>query len=184
MMGNQQTKAADDGTRVKGQQQKQQEKATGVSIATVSLDPDEHCDRTVSQSATLSVTPAMTPSPATKESSLLRSFASVRDGATKYAIKGGVKDGVMITDALSDVRIKYHINQKEIGHGHYGVVRKCMHRQTKEWYAIKSIRKSKMARIEPLRREVEVLKELDHPNIIKLVDIHEDNIYLHLTTER
>eukprot|EP00985_Skeletonema_marinoi_P002272 scaffold929_cov79-Skeletonema_marinoi.AAC.1 len=38
---------------------------------------------------------------------------------------------VMITDAISDVRVKYHINPKEIGHGHYGVVRKCMNRETK-----------------------------------------------------
>lgn len=90
---------------------------------------------------------------------------------------------VMITDALSDVRVKYHINPKELGHGHYGVVRKCMDRDTKEWYAIKSIRKSKVSKLEVLKREIEILKEVQHPHIIWLVDVFEDSKYLHLVTE-
>ena len=90
---------------------------------------------------------------------------------------------VVITDALTDVRVRYHINPKEIGHGHYGVVRKCMDRQTKEWYAIKSIRKSKVGRVDVLKREIDILKEVHHPNIIQLVEVHEDEKYLHLVTE-
>eukprot|EP00970_Alexandrium_tamarense_P005224 scaffold845_cov199-Alexandrium_tamarense.AAC.37 len=90
---------------------------------------------------------------------------------------------VMITDTLSDVRVKYHINPKEIGHGHYGVVRKCMDRDTKTWYAIKSIRKSKVGKVDVLKREIALLKEVNHPNIIKLVEVHEDQKYLHLVTE-
>jgi calcium-dependent protein kinase len=90
---------------------------------------------------------------------------------------------VMITDSISDVRLKYHIQPKEIGHGHYGVVRKCMDRETKAWYAIKSIRKSKVGKVDVLRREVALLKECDHPNIIKLIEVHEDQKYLHLITE-
>lgn len=89
----------------------------------------------------------------------------------------------MITDALSDVRVKYHVNPKELGHGHYGIVRKCMNRETKEWFAIKSIKKAKISKYEVLIREIEILKEVDHPNIIKLVEIHEDAKYLHLITE-
>jgi len=90
---------------------------------------------------------------------------------------------VMVTDTLSDVRVKYHINPKEIGHGHYGVVRKCMDRNTKVWLAIKSIRKSKVGKVEVLKREIALLQECDHPNIIKLVEVHEDQKYLHLITE-
>ena len=44
---------------------------------------------------------------------------------------------VMITDALSDVRLNYHIDMKELGHGHYGVVRKCYNRETGACYAVK-----------------------------------------------
>lgn len=90
---------------------------------------------------------------------------------------------VMITDTLSDVRVKYHINPKEIGHGHYGVVRKCMDRENKKWFAIKSIRKSKVGKVDVLKREVALLKECEHPNIIHLVEVHEDQKYLHLITE-
>jgi len=90
---------------------------------------------------------------------------------------------IQITNALSDVRVKYHVNNKELGHGHYGVVRKCMNRQTGKWYAIKSIRKAKVKKIECLKREIEILKEIIHPNIIELVDVFEDTKYLHLVTE-
>ena len=58
-----------------------------------------------------------------------------------------------------------------------------MDRQTREWYAIKSIRKSKVGKIEVLKREIEILREVHHPNIIRLIDIFEDQKYLHLITE-
>ena len=103
--------------------------------------------------------------------------------AAQQARPRTTKNGVMITDALEDVRVKYFINPKEIGHGHYGVVRKCMNRETKDWFAIKSIRKSKVGKIEVLKREVEILREVHHPHIVTLVDIYEDTKYLHLITE-
>lgn len=92
-------------------------------------------------------------------------------------------NAVVVTDALTDVRKRYHINPKEIGHGHYGIVRKCMDRETKEWYAIKSILKSKVNKVEILKREIEILAEVDHKNIIKLIEVHEDLKYIHLITE-
>jgi calcium-dependent protein kinase len=105
--------------------------------------------------------------------------------APSVASSGHYRRGspVMITDALSDVRVNYHIDPKEIGHGHYGVVRKCMARESGEWYAIKSIRKSKVSKIEVLKREIEILKEVKHPNIIELIEVYEDERYLHLITE-
>jgi len=90
---------------------------------------------------------------------------------------------VQVTDALADVRTKYHVNSNELGHGHYGVVRKCMDRITNEYYAIKSIRKNKVKNIEVLKREISILKEVKHPHIIELVDVFEDPKYLHLVTE-
>lgn len=108
---------------------------------------------------------------------------SVRSFAGPSSARRDRSDPVQITDALADVRVKYHINPKELGHGHYGVVRKCMDRNTKEWYAIKSIRKAKVSKIEVLKREIEILKEVKHPNIIALIDVFEDAKYLHLVTE-
>lgn len=89
----------------------------------------------------------------------------------------------IVADELADVRVDYHINSGEIGHGHYSVVRKCMHRTTKEWFAVKSILKSKVSKVEVLKREIRILQEMNHPNIIKLVQVKEDEKYLHLITE-
>ena len=108
-----------------------------------------------------------------------RSFANPSQSKTKLHHS----DSIQITDALTDVRVKYHVNSKEMGHGHYGVVRKCMDRQTKQWFAIKSIRKAKVKKIEVLKREIEILREVKHPHIIELVDVFEDTKYLHLVTE-
>lgn len=58
-----------------------------------------------------------------------------------------------------------------------------MDRETNQWYAVKSIRKAKVKKIEVLKREIEILKEVKHPNIIELVDVFEDAKYLHLVTE-
>lgn len=84
---------------------------------------------------------------------------------------------------IKTVREKYRVDHSELGHGHYGVVRKCQNRQTKEYFAVKTIKKSKVGRLETLKREIEILKTMDHPNIIKLVDVFEDDKYLHLVTE-
>lgn len=46
-----------------------------------------------------------------------------------------------------------------------------------------SIKKSKVSKIEVLKREIEILKEVKHPHIIELVDVYEDERYLHLVTE-
>lgn len=34
-----------------------------------------------------------------------------------------------------------------------------------------------------LKREIQILQEVDHPNIIRLIEVHEDVKYLHLITE-
>ncbi len=58
-----------------------------------------------------------------------------------------------------------------------------MDRKTKQWYAIKSIRKSRVSKIEVLKREIDILKDVNHPNIIRLIEVHEDDKYLHLITD-
>lgn len=108
-------------------------------------------------------------------------FANSMASVSGHYKRGG--SPVMITDALSDVREQYHIDPKELGHGHYGVVRKCYDRESGACFAIKSIRKAKVSKIEVLKREIEILREVKHPHIIELVDVYEDERYLHLITE-
>lgn len=89
----------------------------------------------------------------------------------------------IICDEFSDVRMKYHVNQNPIGRGHYGTVRKCMDRETGEIFAIKSIKKSNIKDPNVITTEIEVLSVIDHPNIVKFVDVHEDSKYVHIITE-
>lgn len=58
-----------------------------------------------------------------------------------------------------------------------------MHRKTKKIFAVKSILKSKIQDVDVLRREIDILTEVDHPHIIHLEDVYEDAKYLHLVTE-
>jgi serine/threonine protein kinase len=37
--------------------------------------------------------------------------------------------------------------------------------------------------VENLRREISILESVDHPNIIKFIDVYEDEKYIHLVTE-
>lgn len=102
---------------------------------------------------------------------------------SKVAREGRKHDEKKADGPGGDVREKYRVDHSELGHGHYGVVRKCQNRVTKEYFAVKTIKKAKVGRLETLKREIEILKTMDHPNIIKLVDVFEDDKYLHLVTE-
>jgi len=89
----------------------------------------------------------------------------------------------MITKVFTNVRLKYHIDSQPIGRGHSGIVRKCMNRQTQKWYAIKSIKKSKVKNATVLITEIDILLNVSHPSIIRLVDVAEDHKYVHIITE-
>lgn len=78
----------------------------------------------------------------------------------------------------------YKITRK-IGSGAYGEVRKCYLRDTGELRAVKIIKKKALEKTERerLRNESEILKQMDHPNIIKLFEIFEDKKYYYIITE-
>jgi len=92
-------------------------------------------------------------------------------------------ESVVITDSFTDVRIKFHIGIHLLGRGCYGIVRRCMERETKDWYAIKSISKSTAGDIDIVKREIAMLREVQHPNIVQLKEVHEDERFQHLITE-
>ena len=73
---------------------------------------------------------------------------------------------------------------KVIGYGQFGTVRKAIKTTSNKQYAIKSISKAKAERkFNILKRELEILSIIDHPNIIKLHEIYEDEKYLHLVLD-
>jgi len=83
-----------------------------------------------------------------------------------------------------DIKNFYKL-KKVIGSGHFGTVRLAspVHSQA-ESFAVKIIDKAKlMGELTCLRREIQVLADLTHPNIIKYYDVYEDDRYFSIVTE-
>lgn len=72
-----------------------------------------------------------------------------------------------------------------IGKGSYGMVYKCIHKITGEERAIKQLSKSRIKehKFKRFLNEISALKQLDHPNIIKLFEIYEEDKYVYLVQE-
>lgn len=73
---------------------------------------------------------------------------------------------------------------KEIGKGGFSVVYKATERATGKKFAIKRIQKDEEGvDIELLKREIYIMKKVDHPNILKLYEVFEDDDYFFLVLE-
>jgi calcium-dependent protein kinase len=72
-----------------------------------------------------------------------------------------------------------------MGSSTLGEVRKCKNNKTNALRAVKILKKEKLGEFELYRftHEIEMLKRLDHPNIIKLYEIYEDEKRYYLVTE-
>ena len=81
---------------------------------------------------------------------------------------------------FENINEAYSFDDKPIGKGTYGIVRRASHKKTKQMRAVKSILKSQIQDIAKFKMEVDILRTLDHPNIVKLFEWYEDekNFYL------
>jgi len=72
-----------------------------------------------------------------------------------------------------------------LGAGMTGSVHVVTHRKTKQRFAIKSINKHKLdpAQLEELRNEVDILRQLDHPNIVRLYEVYEQGTKMYLVMQ-
>ena len=90
-----------------------------------------------------------------------------------------------ITGQYTNIEDKYYVDGRHIlGTGHHGSVRECIERSSGQRFAVKSICKHD-PNVKPggLAREISLLKEMKHERIIQLVDIFEDEEYVHLVTD-
>ena len=73
----------------------------------------------------------------------------------------------------------------KVGEGTYGVVYKCQNKNTKEYVALKKIRLENEDEGIPSTaiREISILKQMKHPNIVKLVDLIHGDKKLYLVFE-
>ncbi|KAJ8362872.1 hypothetical protein SKAU_G00117030 [Synaphobranchus kaupii] len=77
-----------------------------------------------------------------------------------------------------DVEVHYHIGE-ELGSGQFAIVRRSRERTSGSEYAAKFIKKRRLASSrrgvsrEEIEREVNILRDIQHPNIITLHDVYE-----------
>lgn len=81
----------------------------------------------------------------------------------------------------------YILSKKPIGYGAYGEVWICEHIRSKEKRAVKIIEKSwlssEMLKNRTVLEEVEILRALDHPNILKIFEYFEDSKNYYIVME-
>lgn len=87
---------------------------------------------------------------------------------------------------LSKVKEKYTF-EKKIGSGSFGKVYLGTRLTNEKKYAIKTINKkgllSDIKNIECLLKEIELMRLLKHPNIVKLYEVYESSTHIYLVLE-
>nr|XP_057935450.1 serine/threonine-protein kinase SIK2 isoform X2 [Doryrhamphus excisus] len=94
-------------------------------------------------------------------------------------------DGVHKPLLRGPVRVGFYDIERTLGKGNFAVVKLARHRITKTEVAIKIIDKTQLdaVNLEKIYREVQIMKMLDHPHIIKLYQVMETKNMLYLVTE-
>jgi len=90
-------------------------------------------------------------------------------------------DDFIIFEPLED---SYTIGE-EIGKGGFSIVYSALRKKDGKEFAVKCIKKEMVEGedIKLLRREVQIMKKLDHPNILKLYEVYEDDKQFFLVME-
>ncbi|CAG9335900.1 unnamed protein product [Blepharisma stoltei] len=87
---------------------------------------------------------------------------------------------------MTDIENDY-LFQKQIGTGSFAAVYLAKDLDSKKSFAIKSINKVVIQRnkrnLDQIIREIEIMRQIDHPNIAKLYKIYESETHVHLVLE-
>jgi len=119
---------------------------------------------------------------------------------TDTKIKKEVKEGgfghagfIVENDQKKKISDFYNMDKKKLGEGSYGSVYKAVNKSTQNTVAVKSIQKSGIEKsknkeeakrqLEKFKQEIDLMKMMDHPNIIKLYESFEDKACIYLVME-
>ena len=111
----------------------------------------------------------------------------VSDTSTNSDLTIDISSSFIVTDGTcTDFFEDYDLYPTILGTGGYAVVHECRRRQSTdgETYAVKIIDKSKIGRLDHIQREISLLRTIDHPGIMKIVDFYENSNYVFIVTER
>ena len=113
------------------------------------------------------------------------SFSIVYPSKTRYYLVDNENDyKLKIEIGYTNLLDIYEVKQK-LGNGKFGLVKLGINKQTNQKVAIKIMSKKQMntSDLELVRTEIEILKICQHPNIIKLYDIFENENYYYIIME-
>lgn len=104
-----------------------------------------------------------------------RANLHVKDGG--FALKNFMPTNAGKLESLFDLETAI------IGEGGFGSVRKGKDKRTGRMCAVKSIRKTAAAQTKRLNEEIEIMRILDHPNIVRFLESFEDNRTIYICLE-
>jgi len=104
---------------------------------------------------------------------------NIQDAVNQFIIK---KD-LFVLRREGEIFDDYDVDEKVLGEGSFGVVFKAKDKVSGEQVAIKRIPREKIRNYQRFLNEINALKMLDHPNIIKLFEIYEDETDVYLVQE-
>lgn len=93
------------------------------------------------------------------------------------------RSGFILENSGSFIRDTYDLAEVSIGEGSYGVVRRGVHKISGQTRAVKIIPRDRLKLLPRFRDEVKIMKELEHPNIIRLFETFEDDAFIYLVME-
>lgn len=95
-----------------------------------------------------------------------------------------IDKSMFVHEQKGRIKAKYRILET-IGKGSYGEVKKILHKSSGEYRAMKIIVKEDVSHEfrQALINEIEILKQLDHPNIVKIYEFYQDKLNFYLITE-
>ena len=87
---------------------------------------------------------------------------------------------------IDDITIQYRLG-KLLGKGAFGSVYVCTNVLCNQQNAMKIVRKDSLAGDESLvklmKQEIEVLRNVNHPHIVRVIDLFEDSVNFYIVTE-
>lgn len=136
----------------------------------------------------LSTPRVVSPSPAYTEAkyALLQTagtFSTTCSVSSNESTSSGSRPYDNNTVASNELYTFYEVLPDILGDGHFATVRRCIERSTRKEFAIKSIKIANQNAAD-IKREVSLLRTLDHPSIMKLVDVFEDDEFVHIISEQ
>ena len=90
-----------------------------------------------------------------------------------------LNNDVIVSDTKQDPK-EIYIKEKKMGEGSFGEVWLVRHKILGKEFAMKIIEKSPYSNTKQIINEIEILKTLDHPNILKILEFHltDDKFYI------